>query len=65
MERLSGQSGSKLQTEEPQVTADEVSRLKTDNVGLKRKVDKLTAEVKTLNSDLSSLASRVTDLENP
>ena len=58
MAREDGKSGSKFQAEETEVAIlrDRVERLATDNVTLKRKVDKQ-------RDLLDTLSNRVTELE--
>jgi len=60
LERQSGQLGTQLQNEEAEVVGilrDEVERMKTDNLALKRKVDKLSSTVDTMESRIKALES--------
>lgn len=67
MERNNRQLGSKLQTEESEVTRlkDTVERLKTDNIALKRIVDKQALVIDNIQKSIGDFEKRISSLETP
>jgi hypothetical protein len=67
LERDTRQSGNKLQDEKSEVAqlSDSIERMKTDNLNLKRVVDKQASMMDNMQKSIDALSKRVTSLETP